>query len=275
MAHQRIGKNQPVRAYDLAHHYCSQLRVKFLVPSMVHNTTELSILYVAWTTVANWTNLRRTNNRKLPQPCSATTHQSRTCQTSVFTCLQNSWTTELFSHCTDHASHEPRVTCLWPWPNCWFLTHPLQWSLYGQRFHVEGEAQRCRLGCPDEPDSLSHHNECPLLHNLLPRCGGTKYSATTEWPSFPRLVWTDAPHTWFFLMHLAHVITLTPWLKCLRCAVTPRALLALDFVSLALSQTTRSQSGSQVENTALTHNEEYCSLVVHECNHSGPCPRTN
>ena len=29
------------------------------------------------------------------------------------------------------------------------------------RFHVEGEAQMCRIGCPDEPDSLSHYNESP------------------------------------------------------------------------------------------------------------------
>ena len=31
-----------------------------------------------------------------------------------------------------------------------------------RRFHVEGEAQTCRIGCPDEPDSLPHYNECPL-----------------------------------------------------------------------------------------------------------------
>ena len=32
-----------------------------------------------------------------------------------------------------------------------------------QRFHTEGEEQMCRVGCPDEPDSLAHNNECPLL----------------------------------------------------------------------------------------------------------------
>ena len=35
------------------------------------------------------------------------------------------------------------------------------------RFHVEGEAQMCRIGCPDEPDSISHYNECPELYNLF------------------------------------------------------------------------------------------------------------
>ena len=36
-----------------------------------------------------------------------------------------------------------------------------------QTSHVEGEAQMCRVGCPDEPDSLSHHNERPLLYNVF------------------------------------------------------------------------------------------------------------
>ena len=36
-----------------------------------------------------------------------------------------------------------------------------------QRFHMEGEEQRCRVGCQDEPDSLSHYIECPLPHNFF------------------------------------------------------------------------------------------------------------
>ena len=32
-----------------------------------------------------------------------------------------------------------------------------------QRFHTEGEEQTCRFGCPDEPDSPSHYNECLLF----------------------------------------------------------------------------------------------------------------
>ena len=34
-------------------------------------------------------------------------------------------------------------------------------------FDTEGEEQTCRVGCPDEPDSLSHYNECPLLYKML------------------------------------------------------------------------------------------------------------
>ena len=36
-----------------------------------------------------------------------------------------------------------------------------------QRFHMDGEEQRCRVGCPDEPDSLSHYNERPLLLDFV------------------------------------------------------------------------------------------------------------
>ena len=36
-----------------------------------------------------------------------------------------------------------------------------------QRFHTAGEGQTFRFGCPNEPDSLPHYNECLLLYNLL------------------------------------------------------------------------------------------------------------
>ena len=36
-----------------------------------------------------------------------------------------------------------------------------------RRFHTEGGEQTCRVGCPDEPDSLPHCNECPLLYNIF------------------------------------------------------------------------------------------------------------
>ena len=32
--------------------------------------------------------------------------------------------------------------------------------------------QMCRVGCPDEPDSLSHYNECPLTQFFLSQSVG-------------------------------------------------------------------------------------------------------
>ena len=59
-----------------------------------------------------------------------------------------------------------------------------------QSFHMEGEEQRCRAGCQDEPDSLSHYNECPLLANfftavwrnaaILPRRGHLVHDLITQ-----------------------------------------------------------------------------------------------
>ena len=36
-----------------------------------------------------------------------------------------------------------------------------------RRFHTEGDEQTCCVGCPDEPDSLSHYNECHRLYNMF------------------------------------------------------------------------------------------------------------
>ena len=35
-----------------------------------------------------------------------------------------------------------------------------------QRFHTEEHDHTCRVGCPNEPDSLTHYNECPRLYNI-------------------------------------------------------------------------------------------------------------
>ena len=36
-----------------------------------------------------------------------------------------------------------------------------------QRFHTEEHDHTCRVGCPNEPDSLAHYNECPRLYNMF------------------------------------------------------------------------------------------------------------
>ena len=35
------------------------------------------------------------------------------------------------------------------------------------KFHTEEHDHTCRVGCPDEPDSLSHYNVCHRLYNTL------------------------------------------------------------------------------------------------------------
>ena len=36
-----------------------------------------------------------------------------------------------------------------------------------RRFHTAEHDHTCRIGCPDEPDSLTHYNECPALYNIF------------------------------------------------------------------------------------------------------------
>ena len=36
-----------------------------------------------------------------------------------------------------------------------------------QRFHTDEHDHTCRIGCPDEPDSLTHYNECARLFNIF------------------------------------------------------------------------------------------------------------
>ena len=36
-----------------------------------------------------------------------------------------------------------------------------------QRFHTEEHDHTCRVGCPNEPDSLTHYNECPRLYKIF------------------------------------------------------------------------------------------------------------
>ena len=36
-----------------------------------------------------------------------------------------------------------------------------------QRFHTAENHHTCRIGCPDEPDSLPHYNMCPRVYNLF------------------------------------------------------------------------------------------------------------
>ena len=36
-----------------------------------------------------------------------------------------------------------------------------------RRFHTAENDHTCRIGCPDEPDSITHHNVCPRLYNIF------------------------------------------------------------------------------------------------------------
>ena len=98
-----LGKIQAAREYDHApiHALSSEWKEKFLIPSVAHNTAE-----------ANEIVCRLDHNGKLDE---------------------SQWPSQSLSHCTDSFPDETCVTCFSAWANCWSLTHPLQWSVYGTK----------------------------------------------------------------------------------------------------------------------------------------------
>ena len=70
-----------------------------------------------------------------------------------------------------------------PGPTVGFLRILCNGLCTAQRFHIEGDEQTCRNGCPDELDSVSHYNECSLLYSIFISILGTSYGASAKMPS--------------------------------------------------------------------------------------------
>ena len=127
-----------------------------------------SIMCVARTTVANLMNLYRTKNKRLSQPCFATNYRSTTLPNKylhAFPKFLDGSVAYALRRFLPHMKLASRASR--PGLTVGFLRILRNGLCTAQRFHVEGEAQMCRIGCPDEPESLSHCTECPLLYNLF------------------------------------------------------------------------------------------------------------
>ena len=146
-------------------------------------------LCVAWIMLAKLLILPTTRNKKPPRLCSATKSQNGTLPNQLLSLrLVSRFLT------ADSASDVSCVTGFSPWASrCGLAVGILRVHCNGmctaQRFHIEGEEQRCRAGCQDEPDSLSHFYECPLLYNFftsiwntLQFCRGGAIFSTTLLP---------------------------------------------------------------------------------------------
>ena len=114
-------KNQAARGYDFAP--TSALSSECGLP-WLGALRKLSILYVAWTAMADLMILFRARSKRLPQPCSVTNFSCMICWACIPTCFQNPWTHQSLSRCGNLASHEACVACLSSWAYCWFSTHP-------------------------------------------------------------------------------------------------------------------------------------------------------
>ena len=84
------------------------------------------------------------------------------CETNIFTFLQNSWTSQSFSHCSDSASHEYASRASRSGLTVGFFSHPLQWPLCGPKI-----SRRRRSTVAQMNSTLPHCNECLLWFRIF------------------------------------------------------------------------------------------------------------
>ena len=163
-----LAKIQAARENDHAPIYAvsSELKDNFLNPWPITPWWHMK-LYVAWITMANLMNLLMARNERLPRPCSATNSKSRTLPDRSLHVLP-----EFLDQSVAIALRRSCPTCDL---RSVLLVLGLLWVSYASSAMVfvrpkdlTSRAQMSRVGCRDEPDSLSHHNEGPLLYNFLP-----------------------------------------------------------------------------------------------------------
>ena len=75
-----------------------------------------------------------------------------------------------------------------------------------QRFHTDEHDHTCRVGCPSEPDSLTHYKECPMLYNIFCFFLETCYNVATEKSFLHGLI------SWVFLRSLQYGIVVVGFL---------------------------------------------------------------
>ena len=129
------------------------------------------------------------SSKRPPQPCCETKSESRTLPNQLLHVSPEYLGQQVAFALHRFCSDESCVTGFSLRANCWLLTHPLQWSFCtAQRFHFEGEEERCRVECPDEPDSLSRMSPVTQLllalvcgqATLLPRRGHLFHDLITQ-----------------------------------------------------------------------------------------------
>ena len=68
----------------------------------------------------------------------------------------------------DILTHMTKVSCASrPGSLVGFLPILCSGPCTARRFHILENDHTCRVGCPDEPGSLSHYNECRRLYNIF------------------------------------------------------------------------------------------------------------
>ena len=124
----------------------------------------LSILSVAWTVIANLVMLRRIRSRRLLLDYFVTKYMSRTLLGLSPYEPRKFWGRSVDTELRTTCPTEICIACFSSWLIVGVLRILCNGLCTAQRFHIEEHDHTCRVGCPNEPDSLSHYNECPRLY---------------------------------------------------------------------------------------------------------------
>ena len=108
-------------------------RKNFLLLPWLVAPRMLSILFVAWTMMANLMKPRRIKNTRLPLDYSVTNYMSRILLVLSLYGFQSSSTNEPLSSCGHPAPHETCIACFSSWAHCWRSSHPLQRAMHGSK----------------------------------------------------------------------------------------------------------------------------------------------
>ena len=160
-------------------------RKNSLLPPWPLAPRTLLIVFVAWTVMANLMKFRRIRSRKLlldnfltnPHEQDFAWPFSRRAS-EVLGPISRYRVADILLHMklVSRASR-PGLTVGILRIHCYGLCTAL-------RFHTEEHDHTCRVGCPNEPDSLSHYNECHQLYNIFTSFLEIGHCTCTE-KSFP------------------------------------------------------------------------------------------
>ena len=125
------------------------------------------IWFVGWTVTTHLTKLRRIRSRRLPPDYFLTISMNKNLQGLFLAATRVSG--PISRHrVADNLPHMKSVSrASRPGLLVGFLHILCNGLCTAERFHTEEHHHTCRVGCPNEPVSLTHYNECPKLYNIF------------------------------------------------------------------------------------------------------------
>ena len=141
---------------------------EFLFPSMTFHTANALLLFVAWIVTTFLTKFLKTKKKKFATGLLLDKLRAQDIAGPLsgrITRVLGPISRHRIADNLLHMKLVSRASC--PGLLVGFLRILCNGLCIAQRLHTAENDHTCRIGCPDAPDSLSHYNECPRLHNLF------------------------------------------------------------------------------------------------------------